>query len=189
MQRHYGEFDWFSQSLQSHVSSLSESFSDLIPICQLVKENGVMAFTLVSTNFNWAWPTTVSKLLLSCHSSFVRIKTPHHHHRQNQFQFSGVVPEKLFSPVFFVCVCVHQSFNGKRHMWSTTPPFSTNKKHLKLLLNSPRCHAIVPKSCGPWLITHVKITLLPIFTYKSLCPEIIALASVEWGEMRVFIVR
>lgn len=44
---------------------------------------------------------------------------------------------------------------------------------------TPRYQDKSDRSCGPWLITHVRVTLLPIFTYKSLWPKIIALASVE----------
>lgn len=37
---------------------------------------------------------------------------------------------------------------------------------------------MVPKSCGPWLIVHVRVTALPAFTYMSEGPNILALASV-----------
>ena len=54
----------------------------------------------------------------------------------------------------------------------------TEKKHFASKY-TPRYQDKSDRSCGPWLITHVRVTLLPIFTYKSLCPKIIALASVE----------
>lgn len=44
-------------------------------------------------------------------------------------------------------------------------------------MSVPRYQKTVPRSCGPWLITHATVTELPAFTCKSLGPKIRARAS------------
>lgn len=46
-------------------------------------------------------------------------------------------------------------------------------------LNLPLYQNMVPKSCGPWLKIHVSESKLPVFTYKSAGPRILAFASVK----------
>lgn len=56
--------------------------------------------------------------------------------------------------------------------------FVTKNKNPERKSSLPRYQNIVPSSCGPWLTIHVSVTILPILTYKSLGPIMLAFASV-----------